>query len=794
MRSDVLLALLVGAPLGLAAALGAMGRNRGAWAGSLLLAAETVVLLWLRSTEGTIVFSLPWIEAWGIFLAFRLDGLAWVFAIVVTSIGALVLAFVPAHMPHHMETHGDRRPLRSLHQLLLFFVASMLGVVLADDLLTLYVCWELISVASFLLIGFHLQDPESRRAALHSLVLTAGTGIFFFASLMVLFVEGGNASLHDLLLRPVGWLGELPAAPIVAFGILLTAAAKSVLLPFYGWLPAAMIAPTPVSALLHSATLVASGVYLLARFHPLLGPLPGVDFLLLGFGTTTALIGGVVALLRTRLKEVLAWSTISYYGQAIVLIGLGARSAAVFFFAFHAFAKAGLFLVAGAITHTTGAEDIRALGGLWRTHPALALLTLVLALGLAGFPPTAGFWMKELLFHAAYGSGNLGWIAAAFGAAILSVAYFARLLYCVFLSPPRAAYERPRGAPLALVLVPAALATIFAAGGHPTVARFVGNPLPLDPLDLAVPSPWRPYTYAALVCLPVGLTLFLWFLQRRPFPGGLDDPQTPNQVLRRLARRVGFSRLFEGTMILLGWLGGWAARLQTGKLAHYATFLIAVPIVAGLVFLPSAMPVLPTPPPEPEEAPLLAVVTITLALAALALAATLVQSHVSAIVAVGGVGYLIAILFALLRAPDIAFVQMVVETATALLLLAALSRIPPALRERVLRPEARRSRAARAGTAIASALLGTSLGVALFASMRVVSNPTLGKAFYPLTEETGAASVVKTILADFRAMDTLGEISVFATAVLGVVLLIGRLREVPPRGTARRSETRSKES
>src|SRR5690606_13340361 len=196
------------------------------------LAAETVVLLWLRPTEGTIVFSLPWIEAWGIFLAFRLDGLAWVFAIVVTSIGALVLAFVPAHMPHHMETHGDRRPLRSLHQLLLFFVASMLGVVLADDLLTLYVCWELISVASFLLIGFHLQDPESRRAALHSLVLTAGTGIFFFASLMVLFVEGGNASLHDLLLRPVGWLGELPAAPIVAFGILLTAAAKSVLLPF----------------------------------------------------------------------------------------------------------------------------------------------------------------------------------------------------------------------------------------------------------------------------------------------------------------------------------------------------------------------------------------------------------------------------------------------------------------------------------------------------------------------------------------------------------------------------------
>lgn len=781
--SGLSLPLLVAAPLALAGLLWLLPRAWAPWLGALLLGGEALALARIAPTATTPHFSLPWIEAWEVSLAFRLDATGWVFAMIVAGVGAAIFAFSSAHMPHHLEERESRRTLRAFCQLLLFFIASMLGVVLADDLITLYVFWELITIASYLLIGFHLRDAEARRAALHSLVITGGSGLFFFASLLLLLHEGGSASIHTLLQHPIAWLAERPTAPLIALGILLTAAAKSVLFPFYGWLPAAMAAPTPVSALLHSATLVASGVYLLTRFLPLLLPLPGTEGLLLVVGASTALVAGATALVRTKLKEVLAWSTISYYGQAMILLGLGAESAALYFFAFHAIAKAGLFLTAGAITQTTGADDLRSLGGLWRTHPILALLTAILGLGLAGFPPAAGFWMKEILFHEVY-LGENGWLlAATFGIAFLSVSYFSRLLWCVFFSPARGVIRPPGGAPLTLLLAPGLLAGLFLAAGVPAVGAWLGNPSPLEPLALHVPWPLRPYNYGAILSLPIGLAVFSWFRSRRGLGPGASEagPRNPDESLRLLAGHIGASRLFEGILTLLGWLGGWASRLQTGRLAHYVAFLVAVPLLAGLVFLPEAIEHVPEPRATSEEAPVLAILTLTLAIVTLALGATVVRSHVSAIVAVGGVGYLLAVLFALLRAPDIAFVQMVVETATALLLLAALSRIPRPLRERVLRVEGRRSRASRAAAAIASGLLGAWLGIALWGAIRLTTEPALGRAFYGLAEAAGSPSVVKAILADFRAMDTLGEITVFTTAVLAAVLLLGRRRERPPR-------------
>lgn len=791
-----LLPLLVLAPFVLALALGVLPKAWGWWLGALLAIGETFLLVWTKPSEGMLTFALPWIEVWDVSLAFRLDALSWVFSLVVTSVAATVLVFSGAYMPREMEEKRSRRTLRSFYRLILFFMASMLGLVLADDLITLYVFWELISIASFLLIGFHLQEEEARRAALHSLVLTGGSGLFFFASLMLLLHGGASASIHELLGRTAGWLESIPSWPLVAFGILFTAAAKSVLLPFYGWLPAAMAAPTPVSALLHSATLVASGIYLVARFLPLLGPLPGIDVLLPLLGALTALIAGGAALVRTKLKEVLAWSTISYYGQAFILLGLGAESAAIYFFAFHAFAKAGLFLVAGALTHATGSDDIREYGGLWRSRPGLSLLAAILALGLAGFPPAAGFWMKELLFHEVYAS-NRGWlVAAAFGSALLSVAYFSRLLWCVFFSPPHGGEAaQPGRAPLLLLAAPGFLAAMLMISGVPSVGRWLGNPEPLPPLDLHLPWPLEPYNFAALLSLPFGLAAFAWFQKRRGYPSTAHprDPHTPNQVLRLMARDIGVSRLFEGTNTLLGWVGGWISRLQTGKLAHYVFFLVAVPVIAGIAFLPSAIELYPDSSTPQEETPVFAIFTLTLAIAALALVSTIVKSHVSAILAVGGVGYLIAVVFALLRAPDIAFVQMVVETATALLLLAALSRIPPPLRERVLDVGEKRPRVVRAGAALAASLLGASIGIGLFGSIRIVSDPSLGKAFYRLTEREGSQSVVKAVLADFRAMDTLGEITVFTTAVLGAVLLLGRRQERHPRAGIGTIEKRSEE-
>lgn len=786
------LLLIISAPLALTFLLRLVPTAWGVRLAVVLLLGQLASFTWLGTAAIEPTVSLPWIGAWDVRLAFRLDPLARIFSQLACAIGALVFAYAGGYMPHEHHKHGSHRPLRVFFQLLLFFVFSMLGVVCADDLLTLYVFWELVTVASFLLIAYHLREEEARAAALHSLTITGGSGLFFFVSLVVLLLEGGSSSIHELLSRPAGWFASSPLAPLFAFGLLFTAFAKSVQIPFYGWLPDAMAAPTPVSALLHSATLVATGVFLLARFFPLLFALPIFEPALVVVGAATALVSGGIALARTRMKEMLAWSTVSYHGQAVLLLGLGAERAAIYFIAFHAVSKAGLFLVAGSLSYTTGADDIRQLGGLWRTHPILMVLTGILALGLAGFPFTAGFWMKELLFHEVFAKGGDGIVATAMAIAILSVAYLTRFFWSIFLSRPHEAPSRPEGVPSAILLAPATLAVLFlVAGLWPGLGARLANPLPADALELEVPWPWPPYVYAGVFCLPIGLVAFGW-MQTRWNRLGVWVPGvviSPTDAVRMASRAVGPTRLFFGFLVLLERLGEWSSRLQTGRLVHYVCFLILVPVVAGIVFLPQVGG-LPEPPPVDDRSPGVAFVALTTAIATLAIASIVVRRHVSAIIVVGGVGFLLSLLFALLRAPDIAFVQMVVETGTALLLLAALGRIPNRLRAHLRRPEARRGRAATWAIVLGSSFLGVLLGLALFAVLRYPTDPTLGRSFYALSEREGVEAVVKGILADFRAMDTFGEVAVFAASVLGAVLLLGKRAERRPPEPSEEEESR----
>lgn len=789
--SGIALLCAIAAPLALAPALWLFSDAWAVRVSTVLLAGEVVAFAWLGASEVEPRIALPWIDAWGIHLAFRLDELARTFALLASGIGAVVFAYSGGYMPHEHHRHGSRRPLRPFFQLLLLFVFSMLGIVCADDLLTLYVFWELSTVASFLLVAYHLREEEARSAALHTLGLTGGSGVLLFVALVALLLEGESSSISELLSRPEGWFARAAPAPFIAFGILVAAFAKSAQLPFYGWLPDAMSAPTPVSALLHSATVVATGVFLLLRLGPLLGELPGLAPALVLVGAATALLSGGIALARTRMKEMLAWSTVSYHGQAVLLLGLGAESAALYLLAYHAVSKAGLFLVTGSLSYTTGADDVCDLGGLWRTHPVLLCLTGTLSLGLAGLPFTAGFWMKEALFSEVHERGGPALVAAAMAIAILSAACLVRYFWAIFFARPHEAPSRPEPVPSAILLAPAALAALFLAAG---IRPDWGAKLLLSgrsaPLHLEIPWPWPPHVYSGIACLPFGALVFAW-LQSRWNRVGVWVAGTvvaPSDAFRSIARVVGPTRLFDLSLALLGRLGEWTTRIQTGRLLHYVVFLVAVPVVAGILLLPGVdRP--PMPSSAGEGAPGLAFFGLTAAIAAMAIASTLVRRHVSAIVCVGGVGFLIALIFALLRAPDIAFVQMVVETGTALLLLAALGRIPMRLRAQLRRPEARRGSTGRWATVAVSALLGTALGVALLALVHQPGDPGLGRAFYEHSRAVGVDSVVKAILADFRAMDTFGEVAVFAAAVLGSVLLLRRRAERrPPAGEEERPE------
>ena len=783
----------IAAPLVLAPGLWLLPGRWGARVSTVVLAAEVVVFAWLGADDAEPRFALPWIDAWGIRIAFRLDSLARTFTLLACGIGALVFAYSDGYMPHEHHRHGSRRPLRPFFQLLLLFVFSMLGIVCADDLLTLYVFWELSTAASFLLIAYHLREVEARAAALHALALTGGGGILLLVALVVLLVVGGASSISELVARPAGWLSPSPLAPLFAFGILVAAFAKSAQFPFYGWLPDAMSAPTPVSALLHSATVVATGVFLLARLGPLLADLPGLSSTLVLVGAATALLSGGVALARTRMKEMLAWSTVCYHGQAVLLLGLGAESAALYLVAYHAVSKAGLFLVTGSLSYTTGADDVRDLGGLWRTHPVLMVLTGILALGLAGLPFTAGFWMKEVLFAEVYARGGTPLVAAAMAIAILSAACLVRFFWAVFFAPPHVAPSRPEPVPSAILLAPGVLAaTSFAAGIGPRWGAELLVAGAAEALHLEVPWPWPPRVYTGVFCLPLGAVVFAWLQARwnQVEVWTVGTVVAPSDAVRSIARRVGPARLFPLWLALLERLGAWSARLQTGRLLHYVVFLVSVPVVAGVVLLPRVGP-LPAEPLVREADPGLAFFGLAVGIAAMAVASTLVRRHVSAIVCVGGVGFLLALIFALLRAPDIAFVQMVVETGTALLLLAALGRIPIRLRAQLRRPEARRGPTGRWATAIVAALLGTILGLGLLVVVHHPRDPALGRALSEWTAELGVDSVVKAILAEFRAMDTFGEVAVFAAAVLGAVLLLGRRAERrPPAGEAEQPKER----
>lgn len=708
--------------------------------------------------------SLPWLPQAGLALAFRLDGLAWLFALLILGIGLLVILY--AHYYLDKQDSGGR-----FFSLLLLFMASMLGVVMADNILLLVVFWELTSISSFLLIGYWQQQSAARKGARMALTITGAGGLALLAGVILIGQVVGSYDLGTVLAN-----GDLLRAhalyPLMLVLVLLGVFTKSAQFPFHFWLPHAMAAPTPVSAYLHSATMVKAGVFLLARFYPALA---GTDLwfvLVSSVGLITLLMGAWMALFRHDLKGILAYSTISHLGLIVLLFGLGTRFAAVaavFHIINHATFKASLFMAAGIIDHETGTRDIRKLGGLRHYLPYSAVLATVAAMAMAGVPLLNGFLSKEMFFAEAvhtplYGSFN--WLVPLLAtvAGMLSVAYSLRLVRDVFFGPvpPALAAHQPHEPPyfmrlpvellvllcLAVGMAPAlAVGPVLAAAAQATL----GTPLP--EYSLAI---WHgintPLIMSVLALLGGALLYFfrepLFSLQRR-----WPRPHAPSV----------FEHVMQGLVQCSERVVGW---IDNGTLQRYTVWLllpVALIMLAAIASGPDWLGEIPLTPVDN-----LSVLATLVAVVAAITTVVIRRQRLLALLMLSVVGLIVSLVFLRLSAPDLAMTQLSVEVVTVLLLMLAMYFLPS--HGIVVAGWWQRSR-----DLFLSLSIGVGVGLlALFAMTH--PGETISTFFIENSVSGGGGSnVVNVILVDFRGFDTLGEITVLAVAAAGIYALLQNL-------------------
>ncbi|MFB6266900.1 MAG: hydrogen gas-evolving membrane-bound hydrogenase subunit E, partial [Halodesulfurarchaeum sp.] len=659
---------------------------------------------------------------------------------------------------------------------LLVFMGSMLGVAFAADLIALFVFWELTSLSSFVLIGHYTGERSSRYAARKAMLITVGGGLFMLVGFLMLASVTGTFDLVAMLeqgaqvrasLRDAGLL--IPVIALLGIG----AAAKSAQVPLHIWLPNAMEAPTPVSAFLHSATMVKAGVYLVGRFRPLLL----TDEWMLVFaamGLVTMTVTAVLAVAATDIKELLAYSTASHLGLIIAGFGfqnaLGAETGS-FHILNHALFKAALFLVAGIVAHEAGTRNLHELGGLWRDLPVTAAVTVIAALGMAGVPPFNGFYSKELLFEAAYETavhtGGWTWLypaIAVFGS-VFTFLYSIRFLMLFF-------GERPEGletvhSPPASMLAPAVLLAILAAlvGAMPQVA-----------IDAIVQSVYESavggHGHAFHVGLPTEVTPALLMSGTVLGVGALTFPfyGRLHQGLRRsfeVAPPITVDWWYDGTVFGLNRAGRHLARVvQNGLLRTYATWVfigVSSLTLGGYVATGAA---LPANPPITLPAPIVIVLMVAVVAA---VAITIAPSHVAGVLTLSILGFMVAIFYILASAPDLALTQLVVETLALVIFLLVLDRLP------AFYGTIDRARAARDGAL--SIVVGVTVMATVLLSTKDAPSDGIAEYFVETSVPMGGGSnIVNVILVDFRGFDTMGEISVIAMAAVSVLTLVA-LRE-----------------
>ncbi|WP_445004504.1 putative monovalent cation/H+ antiporter subunit A [Halomonas mongoliensis] len=704
----------------------------------------------------TLVLSMEWVPSLGMSLTFVVDGLSMLFALLVTGIGTFVLIYAGGYLKGHPD-------LVRFHLAILAFMVSMLGLVLADGLFTLFVFWELTSITSYLLIGFNHTDLEARKSARQGLFVTVAGGLALMAGLAMLGVAGGSWSLAELNAMD-DVLREHDLYTPLLICLLLGAFTKSAQFPFHFWLPNAMAAPTPVSAYLHSATMVKAGIYLLARLQPGLGGTEMWTVTLSAVGALTMFTGAFLAIRHTNIKKLLAYSTVMALGTLTMLLGIGTEGAMIAFVTFllaHSLYKGALFMVAGILDHETGTKDVTAMGGLRPLMPITAVIAMVAALSLAGVPPLFGFIGKELMFESVLDAS--AWralvVLLAFSAAILTIAVAAIIALRPFFGQrrqtPRVAHE----APASMLLGPAVLATLSLLLG--LLPALAGTGL----LTAAA---------SAVVGAPVEVKLSLWHGINLPLLMSVVSLvlgyllfQRWDRVRARLARldpliargpESGYDAFMDGVVVV----SEWQTRiLQNGYMRNYILVMIVtlIALIGNSLLLRHSPQLAFDLDVQFHEA----IVVGTMVLGALF--AAISRSRLGAVVSVGIMGFSIALTFILFSAPDLGITQLLVETLTVILLVLVLFRLP---RFSSLSTPIERVR----DVAVAGSLGG-------LITLLVLTSWSIDQ-FVPISDYMIANSaplaygrnIVNVILVDYRSLDTLGEIFVLALAAIGVFAML----------------------
>ncbi len=730
------------------------------------IAAAAVVLTAAAWLAGDWAIDAAWAPTLGIRFHLAFDGLAVLYAFLATGIGLLVFIYATAYMPHHLAAEGRRQTeARRFWAWMVVFMASMVGLSASQDLVLMFVFFDLTAVASYFLIGFDRHRTDARGAALVALVVTAGSAVAMLIGAVVLEAEYGTFSVPAIIAAG----SATPATTIGCVLIAVAALAKSAQVPLHFWLPRAMAAPTPVSAYLHSAAMVAAGVLVLGRIHPLLALDQRVLDALVVAGFTSVVVGGVLALAQDELKQILAHSTISQYGYVVALYGMGgeagAAGAALYVIA-HAIAKSALFLSAGVVTEATGESRLSMLGGLGRQMPVVAAATGIAAASLAALPLSLGFFKDELFFAAAIESGPAVTVLAVLAAA-LTVAYIGRFWLGVFWGPVRA---RAHGTAAAMVVPIVALAGLTLVGGI-FVAPFAalagdaalvihGGPVAVAP---AYHLDARPENLMAVSAWMLGTVLLAAASVRDPIA----------RLVARAGDRLGPRRLYGLTLDAVDRLSETVHRAEVRDLrTSLAAILVPTGILTALGFA-----VTPTDgsyvvgPLGLGDVPL--IVLLVLAVAA-GLTVIRDTGRLRPVLALSVLGFALAGVYAVVGAPEVALVAVVIETVLTIVFVAVFARLPATA---VAEPQHAQRSIARYRRAVAGIVAGLSAFAVIWTAL---SRPPLGDAasaaHIALTPEAHGGDVVTVILTDFRGLDTMVEITVLAVAVVGVMSLLGRER------------------
>ncbi|MGF3105408.1 Na+/H+ antiporter subunit A [Rossellomorea sp. DUT-2] len=735
----------------------------------------------------TVKETLEWMPSFGINFIAYVDGLGLLFALLITGIGSLVVLYSIYYLDKKKEQ------LHNFYVYLMMFMGAMLGVVLSDNLIVLYMFWEFTSISSFLLIGYWYHRERSRYGAQKSMLITVFGGLSMLGGFLLLYLMAGTFSIRELVMQSDQLMTEALFLPALLL-VLLGAFTKSAQFPFHIWLPDAMEAPTPVSAYLHSATMVKAGIYLVARMSPVFAESSVWLWLVGGFGIFTLFWGSFNAVKQTDLKGILAFSTVSQLGLIMSLLGVGAAAlhysqldeniymvatlAAVFHLINHATFKGSLFMVVGIIDHETGTRDIRKLGGLMNFMPITFTIAIIGAFSMAGLPPFNGFLSKEMFFTGMvrvlemdiFNLDTVGMIfpILAWVGSVFTFIYSMILVFKTFTGKhqPEKLEKKPHEAPLGMLISPIILASLVIIFGFfpnilseriiaPAVASITPSLIQEGHAVKTHISFWHGFTPELFMTFGVilfGILLYLLLPRWR-------------KIYSWIPERFTLNSFYDGGLIgtergAYNFTKGYMTGFIRTYLVYIFSFLIAVLLFSLWfkgAFAINTDDLAPIGVYEVAIALLLVISSVTILFA---------KSRLTSIISLGAAGYTVSLFFVLFRAPDLALTQLVIETVSVALFLLCFYHLPPLSRHE----ERMRFKLGNALIAIGVGLVVTLFAISAYSTK--LSDSISSYYIKNVYEEAGGKNMVNVILVDFRGFDTLFEICVLAIAALGIFSMI----------------------